>query len=170
MRIEYASLLSLLCLSILILFTACGSDACTNVQCNNGGVCLEEVCYCVAGYEDNFCDVEMRSKFLNEYAIADTCDTLGTQYTCTISADDTEIIRVTFSNFANLDSLGLTNAIYGLVNGTALTIPEQTLLDRSYEGTGSIDELTGILTLSYTIRDTTGAKALINSCVAVYTP
>ena len=91
-------------------------------------------------------------------------------FPCTISADDTEIIRVTFSNFANLDSLGLTNAIYGLVNGTALTIPEQTLLDRSYEGTGSIDELTGILTLSYTIRDTTGAKALINSCVAVYTP
>ena len=170
MRTSATLPLTFLLTLIVVLLSSCGPDPCLDVQCDNGGVCLDGSCICAAGYEGSSCGTEMRSKFLNDYVVVDTCDTVGTSYACTLSADSSEVIRILFSNFADLSNLGVTTPLYGLVNGTALTLPEQTRQDRTYKGSATLDATNGLLTLNYTIRDTTENENLLGTCEAVYTP
>lgn len=142
--------------------TGC-KDECKDVACQNGGTCEEGTCICVAGYEGENCETEMRSKFLASYTVAENCNINGNfNYDMTISTSATAVSNVVINNF-----YGVGATVSASIAGTTITIPNQTVTTQgvafTFSGSGQING--NILTLSYTAS--VGADA--ESCTATCT-
>ncbi len=63
-----------------VLYTSCKKDnttpavdtKCANVVCQNGGKCVEGVCYCAVGYEGDKCDKASISRYLGDWDVTET--------------------------------------------------------------------------------------------------
>ncbi|MCP4440594.1 MAG: hypothetical protein GY810_16735 [Aureispira sp.] len=109
-------------IALLLSFMACDTDPCRDVVCGDFGTCVEGICICDAGYEQDStgrCDVIMRDKFLGSYSSVETCNS-GTNdsYTNTISESTEGVSRITISNFYNFT----TNTVKATVDGANLTM------------------------------------------------
>ncbi len=148
---------NILLLNILLLcsgaffWQSCQYNACKSrdVQCENQGVCDLGECVCVLGYEGEFCEIPVNTKFASHYAmvrtelINSTPPTVDDDDTLYMWADKTDRNIVYFHSIR--DSLTI---IDGHVRENALTITEQTILTNTYRGEGSLngDKLTITLT------------------------
>lgn len=150
---------------LMISFTGCDTDPCKDVICENDGTCVDGDCVCQAGYEGTDCSTESRTKFLGSYDVDETCDGNPDNFQCDISKSTTDVIRVIFSNFFNLESLQVSSDVYGEVNGTDITIPTQDVSTITFAGSGSINEATGVVSMTYTASE---AGTTFN-CSATYT-
>jgi hypothetical protein len=91
-----------------LVLSACNSDKCKDVTCQNGGTCTDGNCKCPVAFEGSKCEIESRAKFLNNGQAAvwkanETCsgDTNRYVYTVTISpaAAKNQIILGNIGNF-----------------------------------------------------------------------
>lgn len=51
----------------LLLFASCYDDPCKNKTCANGGVCLDQGCWCPFPYEGELCDKPIRDRYVGVY-------------------------------------------------------------------------------------------------------
>ena len=163
-------LFAVMTIAMVVLFNACSDeDKCKNVTCKNGGTCLDGTCSCAAGYEGTLCDSVSRNKFLfANYNVTETCseDSCGTnkavntpQYASSITAGAT-IDTVKIDHFGNYSAV----IVKAGVNGSDLTIPSQTFLGDTFQGTGNINQARTQITLHYTTTD--GCDVI--TCAATY--
>ncbi|HXS35651.1 MAG TPA: calcium-binding EGF-like domain-containing protein [Flavipsychrobacter sp.] len=61
-------------ISTSVLYTACEQDPCTNLNCSNGGTCLNGLCKCPTGYEGTECQINAADKFTGSYIGSVSCN------------------------------------------------------------------------------------------------
>ncbi len=59
-----------------VLYTACEKDACTDLQCKNGGSCADGYCRCPSGYEGASCETRIVDRFIGSYIGTTRCNEL----------------------------------------------------------------------------------------------
>ena len=141
-----------------VTFTACNTDECKDVVCNNGGACISGTCSCTSGYEGNNCETQSRAKFQKNWNVNET-PRIANPYTCLIAAG-TNIRDVAIaSTFANSF---FNNPITGTVDGNTLTIPVQKPdVNGNYNVQGTLTFANGQLSSSYTITNTLTASTIV---------
>ena len=140
--------------------SACTTDPCKDVTCNNGGTCTDGTCICATGYEGTNCDTEMRAKFIGNYNITESCTSGTDTYSCAVTTSSTGVANISFSNLYNGGV-----SVSGTVNGTAVTIASQSLATATISGSGVIST-TGVITLTYTVS--VGGNS--DTCTMTMTP
>jgi hypothetical protein len=146
-------------LFISLALFSCKNDPCEDVNCNNG-TCNDGACVCAPGYEGSNCEVEQRLAFVADYAADESCDLGNFDYQLAITADSPNGTELTISN---LGDFGFD--VIAIVDGTNLTITEQTDNGRTINGTGQLAN--GILTIDY-VMTTTASQTL--TCTVICTP
>ena len=101
LKIYAKSGLSVLAMSMLLIFSSC-KDECKDVVCDNGGVCVEGACDCNAGYEGTNCETAWRTKFLKTGAdVTEVCSgTSAPAYVVDIIAG-TAVTEIKIKNLGN---------------------------------------------------------------------
>lgn len=98
-------LLILLVSACLLGTTSCLQDKCGNINCENGGVCVDGQCACKIGFEGDFCEEPWYSKFLATWNVEESSEEDTVSRTFQLSAvfgRSVDTMRLT--SFA--DSLG----------------------------------------------------------------
>lgn len=89
-----------------VLFLSCEKKSCQNVTCPGANsTCVDGQCYCLPGYEGDYCDQYSYLKYIGSYQVSESCTTtfsgyLNQQYSASISQGFSLDI-ITISNFAN---------------------------------------------------------------------
>ena len=135
--------------------TSCDTDACKDVTCENGGLCVDGDCVCATGYEGTNCETLVANTFIGSFNVNETCSQSTDTYAVTIAAGGTDV-QVTISN---LYDAGL--VVTGTVNANGgITIDSQTF--GTGQISGSVTENGGVLTFNFTI--TVGGQS--DTCTA----
>jgi len=74
-------------------------DACTNVVCENNGVCNEGKCSCPDGYDGDYCETIWNEKFGGTWLVTDSCGTQRDTFTVEIKQSATKASFITMNNF-----------------------------------------------------------------------
>ncbi|MBA3830237.1 MAG: calcium-binding EGF-like domain-containing protein [Taibaiella sp.] len=93
----FITLLATFSCFLLVIYTSCQKTnnnkyTCENLNCTNGGVCRNGVCYCPNGYQGNNCDTGWNHKFIGVWNVHETLtssDTVG------IKKDSLYVINIT---------------------------------------------------------------------------
>jgi hypothetical protein len=100
--------------------TSCEKDACTDVQCQNGGSCGGGFCHCPVGYEGAVCETKSLDKFIGTYYGTVRCDKGGAFLVDTLQiwflADPDQVTIVRHSN--------ISDTIFATVRERSLYIPD----------------------------------------------
>lgn len=154
---------------LFVVFTACPQDECKDKNCGDNGVCVEGICLCDDGYEQDAtgaCTVESRTKFLGTWSVAESCSNSGDETYVAVNTNGTEITEVSIANFYGL----FTSPVIATVDGNNITITRDNPLgdDTFVEGSGTFDTATGKVTLNYTVSDESVSPAVTNTCTSVW--
>jgi len=130
------------------------------VDCLNGGTCVDGTCECPDGYEGVDCSVLWNTKFSGNYINSEMCPDGTFENDAVITADPVEERKITIA----LNG-GFSEVICDLLTSTTFDIPEQTVNTNgvTINGDGSIDD-NGIITLNWNRTD------VVVSCVFTLTP
>lgn len=122
------SLLGLICVLFLFVFTSCNNTTCQGFDCQNGE-CQDGACVCDDGYEGPSCNTAWSEKFVGSYEGTDCYDSGRATYTINGTHPDTILYNNQYKAY--------------IQNGNELVFPEQdALLDGVafiFSGTGSIE-------------------------------
>ena len=144
----------------ILLISSC-VDPCKDINCLNGGTCLEGVCLCPDFYEGTDCAIEERSNYFGSYTGTTTySDSQGNSNTYVDS-------KTVSSNSRGVAYIKFDGDIYALLSDPgsgAFTIPSQTssnpVVSNSYfSGSGNCSSTY----LSYTITSENNGETLIMS-------
>ena len=145
-------------LSLFLIASGC-KDLCKDVQCKNGGTCLDGTCNCPDGYSGDDCGTNISANFLGTYNVSESCPN-DTTYTVNISVDTLNISQVKIANFFN----SFANLVDATVNQTNITIPLQAPDNdgRAVSGSGSFHPPNQIV-WNYSVADAYGGISCSNS-------
>lgn len=134
--------------------SSCDTDACSDVTCNNGGICVDGDCVCATGYEGTNCDTEERADFIGSYTFTDACFPNQAAQASMISTSSASVTRVLISNILG-EALGGTASAE--IDGDVISIPNQTVTDVDGDvwtvqgtGTGTLTNGTFAVTVQFT--------------------
>ena len=89
---------------------SCSNDPCNKTICSDEGFCIDGTCVCDNGYEGDYCELEIRSRFLGTYTgkIEYTNGDIFTDFNSkvTISSIDQDIELFQISHFQDLSTNG----------------------------------------------------------------
>lgn len=146
-----------------ITYTSCNTDACDDIDCMNGGLCLDGSCSCPTGYEGETCETKSNAKFIGTYTVTETCGGTNSnpyQVTITAGANATDVL---ISNLGDYNcTVGGTITFSGLVNQAQITINDDKC-NTQMNATGSYAN--GVITMSYTASYVGGT----DNCTATLT-
>lgn len=164
-------LLSLLLL-MWLLYPGCKRDACAEIACENGGICVEEgLCECPEGFSGDRCEVFDYSQFLGTYRVAYSgCFTTTPNHTVAIeqvSADSRDVYLYRLGDYACPS--GELRLLASLSNN-ALIMDEQTVdcgaIVYTFSGSGTLSG-SGQLSLSFSVRYTVDGFPREDNCTAM---
>jgi hypothetical protein len=136
-----------------LLLTACSSDKCKDVNCQNGGTCDNGTCNCSNGYEGTDCSVRTIQKFIGSWAAGDVCTSGSYSYSISISASNTSVTGIVINNFGNF---GVDKNINANVDGINFIVPQQVVSGITFSGMGTISVDGRTVTVTYdAMKDTT---------------
>lgn len=146
---------------VALALTGC-KDPCKDVACQNGGVCDEGACICAIGYEGENCETSQRAKFIASYNVDESCNQTGNfNYSITIATSAVSVNNVVINNF-----YGVGASVSGVVNGSSINIPNQTVNAQgnafTFSGSGQING--NILTLTYNVAVGTDSESCSATC------
>lgn len=143
---------------LMLIFFSC-NNPCEDVECKNGGVCLDGNCECSEGYSGDDCGTEVRSVFIGTFNVTETCPNLVT-YTVNIAADSNDVFDVDIANFFN----SFANPVNAKVTSNLISIPFQAPDNdgRTVQGNGNYVGPDKII-WNYTVSDPGGSIICSNS-------
>lgn len=146
----------------MVTYTACNTDECKDVVCNNGGTCVSGTCNCPTGYEGTDCSTLSRAKFIGTWTGSDKCGNDVYNVTMSIAESSNEVQAL----ITNPGGFGNNITITGVVSST----DELTFTNQSAGGNGRLINGTmmvdgNALTFTYTVTDAIGGDA---SCEGTY--
>lgn len=150
---------------LFVVFSACPKDECKDVNCGDNGVCVEGICLCDDGYEQDAtgaCTVEAREKFLGSWNVVEDCSSSPAAAYDITSSPGSTIIDVNITNFWGL----FVAQVKATVDGDVITIDRQEPDGDGFfvEGTGTID-VSGakpVITATYTVTDETDPANILS--------
>ena len=140
-----------------VTFSSCKEDKCKAIVCAYGGVCSDGICLCPSGYEGNQCETITRTRYLGVWHVTeDGTYSNATQYTVSVQPG-ANISELRIKNFRN----SFTDEVQAFVKGDTLTIPNQTINNRTVKGFGYIVDdkyygANGKIVLRYVVKDENG--------------
>ncbi len=150
----------------VLFFTNSCKNLCKDVECQNGGICVEDdgSCDCSGtGYEGTNCETEERAKFLGTWAVTDACTLSNTStYTCTIDKSSSAINKVLIDNMWGLFS----NPVEATVDGSSVDVALQEPDGDGYTISGSGTISGTEISWSYSITDPTSQ---VDDCTSTWT-
>lgn len=124
-------------------------DPCENVTCLNGGSCDDGSCNCPDGYNGSQCENEDREIFLGSYSVATGTITCGVSGSSSIPAGTSVIVSANSGGIKKIAiSIGGVLTVIATIDGSSLTVDNQTIGGYVYTGTGSVTSNTLTLSLS----------------------
>lgn len=110
---------------------------------------------CDEGFEGDKCDTEIREKVVATYSVTEDCsNTGGATYNVVISKSSTDVTKVLIAPFGGYPASTGTVS----VDGTSLTIANQTSGGLTFSGTGTINNGGTSISVTYTISDGTDSE------------
>jgi hypothetical protein len=151
----------ILAILLMGLWTGCGGDVlpCRNVVCGPYGDCNDGNCECESGATkdaDGKCTILERDKAIGSYTISapGNCNNNTTGELVSGGAP----MSISSGNVDNREiSINIDNGVVrcnATVNGTSITITEQTYSGRKYEGTGVILTIGNKTRIEFTLIET----------------
>ena len=150
-RFFFAAFAIVATLATVTLTTGCKTDPCKDISCQNNGKCDGGTCACPTGYEGDFCQDRDTKKFVGNYDGAFSCAAIFTASGVGIIEENSGIsIQFTGGTGGTvLPKLAAT------VNGTAVTIPQQTvsisILSIGISGSGIYNKTDNTLAITYSL-------------------
>lgn len=89
------------------LFFSCENRSCTDVVCSGqNSTCVDGDCYCLPGYEGEFCDQLSYLRYIGSYQVSEGCTTsfggfMTQTFSSSISGGLGSLDIITINNFAN---------------------------------------------------------------------
>ncbi len=145
-----------------VFLNACKRNPCKGVSCENAGFCHDGTCICPAGFEGIDCSIYSSKKFIGTYQATEYCTSDTFSYVCDLTQDPDSTTYILFSNFANSSQ-----SLRATARKNQLIISKQSINSLNIEGSGTIDTVTHIIDLTYTVYSST--HQLIDSCGAIMT-
>ncbi len=124
-------------------------DPCEDVTCSGNGTCNDGDCACDDGYIGSNCETEERAQFLGSYSVATGTIVCGVSGSSSIPAGTSVIVSSNSGGIKKIAiSIGGALTVIATVDGSSLTIDNQTIGGYVYTGTGSVTSNTLTVSLS----------------------
>lgn len=136
---------------------SCEVDNCKDVECGTNGTCVDGTCVCDAGYTGTNCDTEERAQFLANYSVSESCTSGNYTYSIEVGTSSTDVTKVIISNFGDYGV-----DVVATVNGSSLTIANQTVGGGTFSGSGQLSG--NILTITYSVTAGTSTDSCTMTC------
>ncbi|MEM6265680.1 MAG: hypothetical protein AAGI38_24470 [Bacteroidota bacterium] len=150
--IRFCLVVSLGCL--LLGVAACGDD-CEDVDCLNGGTCVEGSCECPEDFVGEQCEFSSARRFVGNYLVDYDCQRSGPEHRVIVSVSPDDNAQLIFTDLGDLDCGSETVAVIGTLAGNTLTIEEQTfcadLIPNGYTFSGTGEVGGNSITLNFSI-------------------
>ncbi len=147
-------------------YSACIKDKCTDVVCQNGGICVDGTCACAGGYEGVNCEERWYEKFSGRWLMSEkyTGDTSAKSYYV-------EIVGTVPDSFVVYGLVSRANVVFTKSASKKFNLPAEQVIDTFLTiktGTGALNDdnsVTGVYSfLQRTIiNDTTARDTIITS-------
>ena len=124
----------LLPLLILLVFGCKKKDACDDVSCNGGGVCIDGTCQCDSLHEGTNCEIDKRSRYFGSFVGNEDCTTRNHLDYLKITAVSDSANQLNFHNLYG----GESNIKGILLSDGSVYIPAQPLQSKTISGTASV--------------------------------
>jgi hypothetical protein len=134
----------------LFSFSSCETDACKDVTCENGGICVDGDCDCPAGFGGLNCGTAWAAAFTGTFNGVDNCEFV---YESTITSSAPTSLSI--GNIFGLAASGTAT----ISSATTISIAAQTVNSYDIQGTGTLNG--NVLTIEYVIDG--------DACTVVYT-
>lgn len=141
-----------------ITYTSCNTDACDDIDCMNGGLCISGTCSCPTGYEGETCQTLSRDKFVGVYSGNETCTIGSDSYAITLSASSDDL-KINYTNLYNQSY----SAVCTITGQNTFSFAGTASGGVSFDGTSTLNANT--ITVNYTINTGT----LSNTCTFIGT-
>ncbi len=105
---------------LIFLESGCGNK-CQDIECKNGGACVDGTCNCADGYSGSDCSTNISANFLGTYNVSEVCPDITT-YTVNVFADTLSIFTVHISGFYHG---GFSNPVTATVTNNSIQIAAQ---------------------------------------------
>ncbi len=136
----------LLPLLILFVFGCKKKDACDDVSCNGGGVCVDGTCQCDSLHEGTNCEIDKRTKYFGSFVGTENCTTRNHLDYLRIAAVNDSANQLYFHNL-----YGNERNVAGIIfSDGSVYIPEQISGFDTISGSASIDN--GKVVVNYTAK------------------
>lgn len=117
-----------------VVFNACVKDPCKDLICKNNGVCRDGRCKCPNGFEGPHCEEKTYEKFIGTWQGTYRCNgEVPAERTVIIAPGDKPFEATMYNIFTQTQTLLLE------LDGDKITIPDQTVNDIEYKGTGYVE-------------------------------
>ncbi|MEN2991994.1 MAG: calcium-binding EGF-like domain-containing protein [Bacteroidia bacterium] len=126
--------------------SGCKKNPCKNVNCQNGGSCVDGRCNCVLPWEGDRCEVDARAKFFGDWRGTENCG--GPNFTITYN-----LIAAADGGFTITDSILNIQYKGYLKSSTVVDIPWQQVGARRLSGSGELQGDSLILRHVYAYED-----------------
>ena len=121
-------------------------DACDNVSCNGGGVCVDGTCQCDSLHEGTNCETDKRAKYFGSFVGNANCTSLNHLDYLKITAVSDSANQLNFHNL-----YGSERNIVGIIfSDGSVYIPEQVSGLDTISGSASINN--GKVVVNYTAK------------------
>lgn len=135
----------------MTLYISCEKDACSAVQCQNGGNCVSGICQCPTGYEGTSCQTLSVNRYLGTYYGTTTDEGISLLDTIVVSpGSDLVTVNVSMRAFA---PDAFSGNIINDDNGYHIVVPA--IVSGTYTRTVNIDLQTKKLIISKTVTTDT---------------
>ena len=124
-------------LMLITQFIGCKPDPCKDIECQNGGVCVDGVCECLDNFEGVSCEYASITAFLGSYkASYSGCFTVGPDHKVAIAEGEGAVPTVYLTGLGDYECPGANEVqVKAVIAQGGLAIPDQTVCeDLSFEG------------------------------------
>jgi len=135
----------------VIIFSSCEADPCDGVVCQNNAPCVDGVCNCPDGYQGTFCETEWREKLVGTFTLRQECSTgFFGPFKFNITKDANDPLELDANSPGSVPRYRIV-----MTGETTFVLPKQKIRPELpvLEGSGSINENTGDITLSFEYTD-----------------
>ncbi len=151
-------------------WTGCRQDPCENVECQNGGVCMEGTCACAEGFEGTLCETFDGLQFLGTYTASyGACFDVPDDHRVIVEQITGEANGIRLYNLGDYACPGQELRVEAQIDVNQVSIPDQAIdcggIIYNFSGQGEFAN--GVITLEFTNVYDAGGFERTDQCTVV---